>query len=376
MNLFTFPNGRKLKNTLVMAPMTTYSSNKDEFFSEQELRYYENRSKDVGMLITAALSVSVDGHGFFNHVSLDSDRNVARFGEFTANLKKEGAVIVAQLIHAGKLALPAEIGENDVIAPSSIPTKRPGYAIPKEMTNEQAERIINDFYEAAKRAIKAGFDGVELHGANGYLIQQFFSPYSNQRKDQWGGRIQNRLRFPLAVVQAVQKAVAELKPDHFIVGYRLSPEETGQTGIALSDTKLLIDALIQRKVDYIHFSLSQFNQKGIRPETKNVEIGRELIDLIDRRVPVIGVGKIKSLEDVIAAHSYGYDLVAIGTALLFQPRFGKAIVENKPIKFKFSPFTFLKNDLPRGLFQFLKQVIQTELTGKLKNLWKRTEGDH
>ncbi len=283
---------------------------------------------------------------------------------------------MAQLIHAGKLALPAEIGENDVIAPSSIPTKRPGYAIPKEMTNEQVERIIHDFYEATKRAIQAGFDGVELHGANGYLIQQFFSPYSNQRKDQWGGTIQNRLRFPLAVVQAVQKAVAELKPDHFIVGYRLSPEETVQTGIALSDTKLLIDALIQRKIDYIHFSLSQFNQKGIRPETKNVEIGRELIDLIDRRVPVIGVGKIKSLEDVIAAHSYGYDLVAIGRALLFQPRFGKAIVENKPIKFKYSPFMFLKNDLPRGLFQFLKQVIQTELTGKLKNVWKRTEGDH
>ena len=121
------------------------------------------------------------------------------------------------------------------------------------MTNEQSERIINDFYEATIRAIKAGFDGVELHGANGYLIQQFFSPYSNQRKDQWGGTIQKRLRFPLAVVQAVQKAVAE---------------------------------------------------------TKNVEIGRELIDLIDRRVPVIGVGKIKSLEDVIAARSYGYDLVA------------------------------------------------------------------
>ncbi|RXZ81757.1 NADH-dependent flavin oxidoreductase [Paenibacillaceae bacterium] len=376
MNSFTFPNGRTIKNTLVMAPMTTYSSNKDEFFSEQELRYYENRSKDVGMLITAALSVSVDGHGFFNHVSLDSDRNVARFGEFTANLKNEGAVIVAQLIHAGKLALPAEIGENDVIAPSSIPTKRPGYAIPKEMTYEQAERIINDFYEATKRAIKAGFDGVELHGANGYLIQQFFSPYSNQRKDQWGGTIQNRLRFPLAVVQAVQKAVAELKPDHFIVGYRLSPEETGQTGIALSDTKLLINALIQQKIDYIHFSLRQFNQKGIRPETKNVEIGRELIDLINRRVPVIGVGKIKSLEAVIAARSYGYDLVAIGTALLFQPRFGKTIVENRPIKFKFSPFMLLKNDLPKGLFQFLKQVIQTELSGKLKNLWKRTEGDH
>jgi len=106
-------------------------------------------------------------------------------------------LIVAQLIHAGKLALPAEIGENDVIAPSSIPTKRPGYAIPKEITNEQAERIINDFYEATKRAIKAGFDGVELHGANGYLIQQFFSPYSNLRKDQWGGTIQNRLPWKI-----------------------------------------------------------------------------------------------------------------------------------------------------------------------------------
>ncbi|MEJ7301331.1 flavocytochrome c, partial [Staphylococcus caprae] len=104
------------------------------------------------------------------------------------------------------------------------------------MTHAQINEMINDFGEATRRAIEAGFDGVEIHGANTYLLQQFFSPHSNRRKDSWGGSREKRTRFPIEVLTKVQHVVAEKEASHFIIGYRFSPEEIEEPGIRFEDT--------------------------------------------------------------------------------------------------------------------------------------------
>ena len=122
-----------------------------------------------------------------------------------------------------------------------------------------------------KRAIKAGFDGVELHGAHGFLLQNFFSPLFNHRSDRWGGDLENRMRFPLAVLQEVKNAVYECATKPFLIGYRISPEESAEGGLRIEDTYKLLDRLISSGVSYIHASLVSINEsypvdhsKGLR----------------------------------------------------------------------------------------------------------------
>ena len=122
------------------------------------------------------------------------------------------------------------------------------------MTESEIQEIIRAFGESTRRAIEAGYDGIEIHGANGYLVQQFFSPHSNRRDDQWGGSVENRMKFPLAIVDEVQRVVAEHAKGPFIVGYRFSPEEPETPGITMADTLDLVDALADKNLDYLHVS--------------------------------------------------------------------------------------------------------------------------
>lgn len=114
---------------------------------------------------------------------------------------------------------------------------------PRSLTDEEVLQLVQAFGEAARRAIEAGFDGVELHGTSGYIIQQFFSPHSNTRTDCWGGTVEKRLTFPLAVIEEVNSVIAKYAKDPFIIGYRLSPEEPETLGITMAETFILLDAL-------------------------------------------------------------------------------------------------------------------------------------
>lgn len=126
-------------------------------------------------------------------------------------------------------------GEQPISA-SPIAALRPDAVPPREMTHAQINQMIEDFGEATRRAIEAGFDGIEIHGANTYLLQQFFSPHSNRREDTWGGSREKRTRFPIEVLTKVQHVVAENEASHFIIGYRFSPEEIEEPGIRFEDT--------------------------------------------------------------------------------------------------------------------------------------------
>ena len=179
--------------------------------------------------------------------------------------------------------------------------------------------MIHSFGETTRRAIEAGFDGVEIHGAHGFLLQNFFSPFFNRREDEWGGSLENRLRFPLAVVQEVKNVIKKHATKPFILGYRISPDEHQPGGLRMQDTYELINRLIEANVDYVHASLA--NALSSKPvDSQDDKTYLELIgEHVKDRVPVIAAGSMITADDVKMALDKGLSLAAIGHTLIMNP---------------------------------------------------------
>lgn len=326
---FTFPCGVELKNRIVMAPMTNFSSNEDGTVSDSEVKYYARRSGGVGMVVTACTYVTANGKGFNGEFGADFDELIPSLRQLAIGIKEQGAKAVLQIFHGGRQVPPQLVPNGDVVSASAIPSEGAGKPVPRELPEEEIEAIVKAFGETTRRAIEAGYDGVEIHGANGYLIQQFFSPHSNRREDRWGGSIEKRLTFPLAIVDEVKRVVAENTNKPFIVGYRFSPEESETPGITMADTLVLIDALADKNLDYLHVSLNDFWSKPRR----GVDDTRARIEIIQERVgskvPVIGVGSLYSAEDVLRAKETGIPLIAMGRELIIDPDWVQKVAEGK-----------------------------------------------
>ncbi|WP_019413410.1 NADH-dependent flavin oxidoreductase [Paenisporosarcina sp. TG20] len=316
---FELPNGVLLKNRVIMAPMTNYSSNPDGTVSDDEVNYYIRRSKGVSMVITACTYVTANGQGFHGEFAGHTDEMIPSLSHLATSIKAQGAKAILQIFHGGR-QVPVDIAPNgDVVSASNIPYEAEGKPVPRALTEEEVEGIIHDFGETTRRAIEAGYDGVEIHGANTYLIQQFFSPHSNRRTDRFGGSLEKRMTFPLAVVDEVQRVVKEYANSPFIVGYRFSPEEPDTPGITMSDTLVLLDELANKNLDYLHVSLMDFwstPNRGVVDTRSRIEIIQESVG---NRVPVIGVGSIYSAEDARIALTSGIPLIGLGRELLIDP---------------------------------------------------------
>ncbi len=316
---FSFAIGVSLKNRLVMAPMTNFSSNPDGTVSDEEVNYYARRSKGVSMVVTACTYVTPNGKGFQGEFAADRDEMIPSLKQLASAIKEEGAKAILQIFHGGRECPPDLVPNGDVVSASAVPSERNGSVTPRELPEDEIEAIIRAFGETTRRAIEAGYDGVEIHGANGYLIQQFFSPHSNRREDRWGGSIEQRLRFPLAVVDEVVKVAAQHAKQPFIVGYRFSPEEPETPGITMADTLALIDALVEKKLDYLHVSQTDYKAKprrGIDDTRSRLEIIQERVD---GRIPVIGVGSVYKADDAVEALKTGVPLLALGRELIIDP---------------------------------------------------------
>jgi 2,4-dienoyl-CoA reductase-like NADH-dependent reductase (Old Yellow Enzyme family) len=325
---FTFSNEINVKNRIVMAPMTNFSSNPDGTVTDAEVQYYARRSGGVGMVITACTYVSANGKGFQGEFGANSDELVPSLQKLASGIKEQGAKAILQIFHGGRQC-PPELVNGDVVSASAIPAEGVGKPVPRELTDKEVESIIRDFGETTRRAIDAGYDGVEIHGANGYLIQQFFSPHSNRREDRFGGSIEKRLAFPLAVVDEVKRVAAEHSKDSFIVGYRFSPEEPETPGITMADTLVLIDALADKKLDYLHVSLGDFwstPRRGVEDTRSRMEIIQERVG---SQVPVIGVGSIYSVDDALKAIQTGVQLIALGREIIIDPDWVQKVAEGR-----------------------------------------------
>jgi 2,4-dienoyl-CoA reductase-like NADH-dependent reductase (Old Yellow Enzyme family) len=350
---FNLGKGIEVKNRLVMAPMTNFSSNPDGTVTDAEITYYERRSSGVGMVITACTYVTANGKGFHGEFGGDQDELIPSLSRLASAIKAKGAKAILQIFHGGREVPPELIPNGDVVSASNIPSEGEGKAVPRPLSEKEIESIILDFGETTRRAIEAGFDGVEIHGANGYLLQQFFSPHSNRREDKWGGSLEKRLNFPLAVVDEVKKAVAEHAKGPFIVGYRFSPEEPETPGITMDDTLSLIDGLATKELDYLHVSLMEFWSKARR----GAGVDRPRIEIIKERVgdqvPIIGVGSIYTADDAIEALQSGVPLIALGRELIIDPEWVQKVEQGKETEIvtKINKDNQQQLDIPDPLWQ-------------------------
>jgi 2,4-dienoyl-CoA reductase-like NADH-dependent reductase (Old Yellow Enzyme family) len=316
---FQFKNGVNLKNRVIMAPMTNFSSNADGTVSDAEVNYYARRSKGVSMVITACTYVTPNGKGFPGEFAGDRDEMVPSLSRLAARIKEEGAKAILQIFHGGRECPPNLVPNGETVSASAVASERAGSVTPRGLLEEEIDAIIRAFGETTRRAIEANYDGIEIHGANGYLIQQFFSPHSNRRVDQWGGTLEKRLTFPLAVVDEVQRVVKQYAKSPFIIGYRFSPEEPETPGITMADTLRLVDALADKDLDYLHVSQTDYKavpRRGIEDNRTRLEIIQEKVG---GRVPIIGVGSIYHAEDALDAFKSGVPLLALGRELIIDP---------------------------------------------------------
>lgn len=325
----TLPNGVEVRNRFVLAPLTHTSSNDDGTISDIELPYIEKRSKDVGIAINAASNVNDVGKAFPGQPSVAHDSDIEGLKELAQVMKKNGAKAIVQIHHGGAQALPELTPDGDVVAPSAISLKSFGQQEEhdaREMTAEEIEQTIRDFGEATRRAIEAGFDGVEIHGANHYLIHQFVSPYYNRRNDVWA----DNYKFPVAVIDEVIKAKKAHANDDFIIGYRLSPEEAESPGISMEITEELIHQIANNPLDYIHVSLMDVNSVTREGKYKGENRLKLIHQWINGRMPLIGIGSVFTAEDALnAVENIGVEFVALGREILLDYDFVAKIKEGR-----------------------------------------------
>jgi 2,4-dienoyl-CoA reductase-like NADH-dependent reductase (Old Yellow Enzyme family) len=312
--------GLVLRNRIAMAPMTTWASNDDGTVSNEEEAYYRRRSNDVGMVITGCTHVQANGVGFTGEFAAHDDRFIPSLTKLALAAKSGGAAAILQIFHAGVKTLPALV--SDVVAASEVASEAGPFApavMPRALRDEEILMVIEAFADATRRAIAAGFDGVELHGAHGFLIQNFFSPHSNRRRDRWGGSLENRMRFPLAVVEAVQRTIDEHADRPFALGYRISVEESVNGGLQIADSLHLINRLIEARVSYIHASLGSALDQKPQTGSDDTTVISMLHKHINGRVPLIAAGRIKTPDQAEMAIEMGLSLAAVGQSLVINP---------------------------------------------------------
>lgn len=324
------PNGSELQNKFVLAPLTHVSSNDDGSASNSEIEYMRKRSKDVGLSISAASNVTDLGKAFPGQPSIAHDSDIEGLSRLADAMKENGAKAIVQIHHGGAQAIPRLTPGSDSAAPSPITMQSFDETEPhdsREITEDEIEETIKAFGAATRRAAEAGFDGVEIHGANHYIIHQFVSPHFNKRTDKWG---EDRYSFAMAVVDEVMKAKGQHAVGDFIVGYRFSPEEPQSPGITMEITETLIKKLIDKPLDYLHVSLGEVHSKtraGKYGGTERIEL---LHKWIDGRMPLIGIGSVFTADEALTAVEGGnIELIALGRALLLDYKFVGKIKDGK-----------------------------------------------
>jgi 2,4-dienoyl-CoA reductase-like NADH-dependent reductase (Old Yellow Enzyme family) len=292
-----------LPHRLALAPMTRSRANADGTPSDLVPTYYAQRAS-LGMLITEGTQPSEDGQGYTMTPGIHSQAQVEAWKKVTAAVHAKGAHIVMQIMHAGRMSHPDNTPHHrQPVAPSAIapgqkmytPTGMQDAPTPRALSLDEIKQTIDDFRTAARNAIDAGMDGVEIHGANGYLINQFLAPNANIRTDAYGGSIENRARFAIEVAAAV---AAEIGPER--TGIRLSPGfdvgglSDGPEGDDLH--RYLVSQLDKLKLAYLH--LHHFGNDALLIDLRNRWSEKLLVNRNGRPVDAVGNDIDKGLADM------------------------------------------------------------------------------
>ena len=288
-------NQMELKNRMVVSAMVTNYCSEDGMATEKFIAYHEHKAKGGwGLIITEDYAVTPTAGGFKKLPGLWEDGQIESHKKLTKRIHEAGGKIAAQIYHAGRETSSAITGEQP-IGPSAL--KDPTMPeTPREMTVEEIHELIEQFGDCARRAKEAGFDAVEVHGAHGYLIGAFASPFSNKRSDEYGGTIRNRARFAMEIIENIKKKCGKDYP----VLYRMSAVEYVSGGLEIEESKVLARLVEEAGADCIHCSQGVYASThviippSVVPRAAYVENAAEIKKVVD--IPVIAVGRINDVE--------------------------------------------------------------------------------
>ncbi|HEY0254340.1 MAG TPA: NADH:flavin oxidoreductase, partial [Kofleriaceae bacterium] len=318
----TLPSGLVIPNRVAVAAMTNKQSHEDGTLGDDELHFLERRAAGgFGLTCTCAAYVAQDGKAWDGELGVDRDEDLPGLTRLAAAIKKHQSVAMVQLFHGGVRAESRLTGEQ-VWSASEFEEDGKDFEKPRAATEADIERTIKAFADAAVRCQKAGFDGVELHGAHGYLITQFLSPVTNTRTDRWGGSNENRARFAREIMRACRAATGPA----FTVGIRLSLEHGGSArGLDLDESLEVAAWLAEDGADFIHASLWRSeNNTRKRPEEHPIPLLRAALP---KHVAIIVAGNIWTYDDAKLALDRGADMVALARGAIINPDWPRHVKE-------------------------------------------------
>jgi len=318
-----------IPNRIVFPPITTNSADDEGFVTKKLINFHKHVAEGgAGISIVGATAVREDGKIVANTQMLDDDRYVESFGQLFETIKENSSIASIQLVHSGRQISSNVIGKQPV-APSPIPY--PGAKeTPRELSVQEIKELVVCFSEAAYRAKMAGADMIELHGAHGYLISGFLSPFSNKRTDKYGGSIENRTRSVREILEETRKKVGLNYP----ICCRISADEFVDGGLTIEESRDIAQILDDSGVDVISVSAGVYGSRYNIIPTKEqgrrcyAYLAREIKNFVD--VPVIGVGNILDLTDAEKViQDSDADLTAMGRALIADPYLVVKTIEGK-----------------------------------------------
>lgn len=319
---FTFPNGKTAKNRFFKSAMEEQLAKHDQP-TQALVRLYDTWAKGgIGISVTGNVMVSEAGKGSINDVVLSDERSMDVLKAWARAGTQNDTLLIMQINHAGKQS-PKAVNKTPV-APSAVPLRGMDGFInpPRALADNEIEMIIRQFIHTAQIADKAGFSGVQIHGAHGYLVSQFLSPYHNQRSDKWGGSLENRMRFLVEIYQGIRAVV---RPE-FLVGLKLNSADFQKGGFDETDSIQVVQKLSELGIDFIEISGGNYESPAMM-STKSSTQKREafFIDYAEKarkvsQVPLIITGGFRSesaMED--ALNSGHLDFIGIARPLAIMP---------------------------------------------------------
>jgi len=310
-----------LKNRIGVAPMTRMSSSRFSIPRQDVFDFLIRRAKNGAAIVyTEAIVTDYESaQGYPGQSRLVTQRQIEAWRPVVRAIQKEGSLAIMQMFHCGRMAWPEINPANRVIAPSALTPKQINpmtgepYPVPDIMTQFDIDHVIVGFVETAKGAVEAGFDGIEIHGAHGYLINNFLSSYSNERTDIYGGSVENRFRFAHEVIHAVKKVVS----DEYLLTFRISNWGVADKEVSLFNTKTeyqeIVKLLSKEPIDVLSVSAYGYKDNAFGTDQNMAEITREVTEL-----PLMICGQIydrTSAEDALK----DADIVLSAKSLLLNP---------------------------------------------------------
>lgn len=324
----TLPNGIQLANRFSLNPITTNSSSREGFITEEDINYALRRAESAPLHITTAAYIEDYGQLFEYGPSIRDDRFIYGLSKWAEAIQSQGAKGIIQLTHAGRFARTTLQDYSITYGPTEMDLQTPVPHRSYAMSQRKIDHVIAQYAEAARRAIRAGFAGVEISNAQRLLPQQFFSKFSNHRTDKYGSQsIENRARFGVEITAAIQKVVEEEKASDFIIGFRGTPEEVrgNQIGYTVEEFNEYVDRLLD-VADLQYYAIASWGrniyQNTIRAEGSNQGrlVNEVVYDHFKGRLPIIATGGINSPDVALEALQHA-DMVGLSSVFVTEPDF-------------------------------------------------------